>query len=137
MFNWFRKKTPRHFSDNKSAFAHACKLGYRPLIGALIPALLVEEGEYKKGEDHQFLIRLALTEGPRQVWCPVLKEARGVPSEGDLVGFRVVLIASDLPEDANLIGYIACRLLPIFVEHKGWVIGQNYTPPNLKPALHL
>ena len=46
MFDWFRKKEAQRleFSDNDTAFAHACTLGYRPLIGALIPALVQEEG---------------------------------------------------------------------------------------------
>jgi hypothetical protein len=63
--------------------------------------------------------------------------APAYPSVGDLVGFHIVRIASELPEEASLIGYIACRLDPVVVGGKKWRIGDNFTPSNLKPEIHL
>jgi hypothetical protein len=65
------------------------------------------------------------------------KETLGHPKPGDFVGFRVFMIADDLPEPVNLIGFIACRLERVFVEGKGWVVAQNYTPKNIKQAIRL
>jgi len=137
MFNWFGKKQIEkvEFPDNEAAFAHACSLGYRPLVGALIPALVQEEGERGSDGEHTYLIRLAAAGGDRTFWTSTLKGAKGLPAAGDLVGFRIVMIASDLPDDANLIGYLACRLDPVLVIGKGWLTSQIYTPDNLKPAL--
>jgi hypothetical protein len=134
MFNWFRKKKAQkleEFPDNATAFAHACTLGYRPLIGALIPALVQEEGSRGRDGEHTFLIRLAGENGgSRTLWSSTLKESQGYPREGDLVGFRIVMIASDLPEEANLIGYLACRLEPVLVAGKGWRAAQRYNTTN-------
>jgi hypothetical protein len=139
MFNWFRKKKAQRleFPDNVTAFEHACTLGYRPLIGALIPALVQEEGSRPPGGEHSFLIKLAGAEGGRTLWSSTLKGSQGYPRVGDLVGFRIVMIASDLPEEANLIGYLACRLEPVLVAGKGWLAAQIYTPDNIKPAIRL
>jgi hypothetical protein len=139
MFNWFSKKTGERleFPDNETAFRHACTLGYRPLIGALIPALVQEEGERGRDGEHTFLIRLAGEHGDRTFWSATLKESQAYPRVGDLVGFRIVTIASDLPEEASLIGYLACRLQPVLVAGKGWRAAQRYTPVNLKPAIRL
>jgi hypothetical protein len=139
MFNWFRKKDVQilEFPDNESAFAHACTLGYRPLIGALIPALVQEEGQRGRDGERTFLIRLASADGGLNLWSSTLKESLGFPKAGDLVGFRIVMIASDLPEEASLIGYLACRLQPVLVAGKGWRAAQRYTPVNLKPAIRL
>lgn len=139
MFNWFKKKkaAPQHFPDNESAFAHAITIGYRPLIGALIPALVRTDGGLGRDGERTFLIDLAAEGGTRTLWTCTLKESADYPAAGNLVGFRIVTIASDLPEDASLIGYIACRLEPILVPEKGWVVSQSYTPSDLKPALHL
>jgi hypothetical protein len=139
MFNWFRKKDPQilEFPDNDAAFAHACTLGYRPLIGALIPALVQEEGPRGRDGERTFLIRMAGAEGGLSLWSSTLKDSLGFPKAGDLVGFRIVMIASDLPEEASLIGYLACRLQPVLVEGKGWRAAQRYTPGNLKPAIRL
>lgn len=136
MFNWFRKrKEPIPFPDNQAAFAHACTLGYQPLIGALIPALVLEAGGFGPDGERTFQINLAVDGVGRAVWSSTLKDAKGFPKEGDFVGFRIVMIASDLPEHANLIGYLACRLEPVLVPGKGWRTAQIYTPDNLKPAL--
>lgn len=137
MFNWFSKKKPEllEFSDNEAAFAHACTIGYRPLIGALIPALVQEDGGLDRDGGRSYLIKLADADGGRTLWTSTLKGAKGYPSTGDLVGFRIVMIASDLPEEASLIGYLACRLEPVLVSGKGWRTAQVYTPENLKPAL--
>jgi hypothetical protein len=138
MFDWFRKKETLRleFPDNETAFAHACTLGYRPLIGALIPALVQEEGSPGRDGEHTFLIRLAVA-GGMTLWSSTLKETQGHPKPGDLVGFRIVMIASDLPEEASLIGYLACRLEPVLVAGKGWLAALRYTPDNIKPAIHL
>lgn len=138
MFKWFWKKERKaqEFPDNGSAFAHACAVGYTPLIGALIPALVLEEGERGRDGERTFLIRLAGMQSESTFWSCSLKEALGHPKEGDLVGFRIVTIADDLPAPVNLIGFIACRLDPVFVEGKGWVVAENYTPKNIKQAIH-
>src|SRR6266567_473477 len=121
MFNWFRKKDERlEFPDNQAAFAHACTLGYTPLIGGLIPALVEEEGGLGRDGERTYLIRLAESDGARKFWSSTLKESQSYPREGDFVGFRIVTIASDLPVHASLIGYIACRLERVLVLGKGW-----------------
>jgi len=139
MFNWFRKEKAQsvEFPDNETAFAHACTLGYLPLIGALIPALVLEEGSRGRDGEHTFQIRLAGGDGGLTLWSSTLKESQGYPSVGDLVGFRIVMIASDLPEEASLIGYLACRLEPVLVAGKGWRASLRYTPDNIKQAIRL
>ena len=139
MFKWFTKKKSERleFADNETAFAHACTLGYRPLIGALIPALVQEEGPPGSDGERTYLIRLAAEHGARELWSSTLKGSRGHPKAGDLVGFRIVTIASDLPEEASLIGYLACRLEPVLVAGKGWLAALVYTPDNIKPAIRL
>ena len=139
MFNWFRKKKQQkeEFPDNESAFQHACTLGYLPLIGALIPALVQEEGERGRDGEHTFLIKVACRQEGLTLWSSTLKEAQGYPEAGDLVGFRIVTIASDLPEEASLIGYLACRLEPVLVAGKGWLASQRYTPDNIKQPIRL
>jgi hypothetical protein len=140
MFGWLRRKpaAPVEFTDNQEAFAYACReLDNRVLINAVIPALVEEEGRRGSEGEHFFLLRLAGREGGRRLWAPTLKEVRTFPEVGDLVGFRVVTIASDLPADANVIGYIAFGLAPGYVPGQGWRIAVNFTPPNLKPELHL
>lgn len=134
MFNWFRKKKdPLQFTDNAAAFAHACSIGYTPLIGGLVPALVEEAGEVNRDGERAFLISLAGPQGAMKLWSCTLKGAPGHPDEGDFVGFKIVTIASDLPEPANLIGYIACRLDRVLVPGKGWAVAQNFTPENIKP----
>ena len=139
IFGWFAKKTPQsqQFPDNGTAFAHACTIGYQPLIGALIPALVEEEGGLGRDGERTYLIRLAGRHSGRKFWSCTLKEAKCHPQAGDLVGFRIVTIASDLPEQASLIGYIACRLERELVAGKGWAVAQNYTPDDIKRALRL
>jgi len=138
MFDWFHKKEAERleFPDNETAFTHACTLGYRPLIGALIPALVQEEGDLGRDGEHTYLIRLAVGQG-MTLWSSTLKETRGRPKVGDLVGFRIVMIVSDLPEEASLVGYLACLLDPVLVAGKGWLAAFRYTPDNIKPAIHL
>ncbi|MBJ6752571.1 hypothetical protein [Geomonas anaerohicana] len=134
MFNWFRKnKEELQFPDSAAAFAHACSIGYTPLIGGLVPALVQESGGLNRDGERTFLISLATPERALQLWSCTLKGAPGYPEEGEFVGFRVVTIASDLPEPVNLIGYIACRLEPRLVPGKGWAVAQTYTPENIKP----
>jgi len=139
MFNWFwkRERKALEFADSGSAFAHACAVGYTPLIGALIPALVLEEGERGRDGERTFLIRLAGDKSESEFWTCTLKETLGQPKPGDFVGFRVFMIADDMPEPINLIGFIACRLERVFVEGKGWVVAQNYTPKNIKQAIRL
>lgn len=134
MFNWFRKKRePLQFPDNAAAFAHACSIGYTPLIGGLVPALVEEAGGMNRDGERSYLISLAGPQGVMKLWSSTLKGAPGYPDEGDFVGFKIVTIASDLPEPANLIGYIACRLERVLVPGKGWAVAQNFTPDNIKP----
>jgi hypothetical protein len=139
MFNWFRKKEVQRleFPDNEAAFEHACTLGYPPLLEALIPALVVEEGKRGRDGEHTFLIRLAWKHSDETFWSATLKEAKNYPAAGDLVGFRIVMIAYDLPEHASLIGYLACRLDPVLVTGKGWSVAQSYVPDNIKKAIRL
>ena len=138
MFGWFRakEKPPLVFSDNRAAFDHACGLGYQPLNGALIPALVEEEGQQGDEGERYFRLSLALAGVSRELWACTLKEARDHPVVGELVGFRIVKVASDLPEPANLIGYIACGLEPVLVVKKGWRVAKSYTPADIKPELH-
>lgn len=138
MFNWFRKKESNlEFADNLSAFTHACSIGYTPLIGGLVPALVEEEGGLGLDGERNFLISLAGPHGAVKLWSCTLKDSLGQPEAGDFVGFRIVTIASDLPAPAHLIGYIACRLQPVLVSGKGWAVDRSYTPKNLKPAIRL
>ena len=139
MFGWLRRKTatPVEFADNGEAFAYACReCDIRLLMGAVIPALVEEEGTRGRDGERFFLLRLASRDGERRIWAPVLKESRTFPEVGDLVGFRVVTIASDLPEDANVIGYIAVGFAPVYAPGQGWRVAANYTPDNIKPELH-
>jgi hypothetical protein len=138
MFNLFRKKQKeiQEFPDNVTAFAHACTLGYEPLIGGLMPALVQEEGELGTAGERTFLISLAV-EGAPSFWTCTLKESKAYPKPGDFIGFRIVTIASDLPEYVNLIGYIACRLQTVLVPGRGWRVAESYTPANIKQDIHL
>ena len=139
MFEWFRGKqeTLTQFQDNESAFAHACSPGYELLINAKIPALVIEEGRRGRDGEHWYLLRLASQNGPLDIWGPTLSAAPACPRVGDLVAFRIVRIASELPEDARLVGYIACRLEPLLNSRKGWQVAESFRPDNLKPELHL
>lgn len=134
MFNWFSKKREvLQFPDDAAAFAHACSIGYTPLIGGLVPALVEESGGLNRDGERSFRISIAAPQGALELWSCTLKGSPGYPAEGDFVGFRIVTIASDLPEPANLIGYIACRLDRVLVTGKGWAVASNYTPENIKP----
>lgn len=139
MFGWFRKKEEEelHFPDNPAAFAHACALGYPPLLNAVIPAFVEDEGRRGPEGEHCYRIRLACGNSGREIWGCTMADAPGFPEIGDFVGYRIVKIASELPDDASLIGYIACKLEPVLVEKKGWRIAVSYTPANLKPELHM
>jgi len=137
---WFKKKEPQitSFPDNDSAFEHACKhQENKVLIDAILPALVEEEGKRGEEGEHWFKMRLANSEEESTVWGCTLKDAPGIPAVGDLVGFRIVRIANELPPGMNIIGYIACRLAPEHVSGKGWRVADNFTPKNLKPVLHL
>ena len=100
-------------------------------------ALVEQEGKRGAEGERTFLLRLADPQGGRRIWAPTLKEARTFPEIGDLVGFRVVRIASDLPVEIAVIGYIAVGLAPAYVPGRGWRIAASYTPPDLKPELHM
>ncbi|HEY6837670.1 MAG TPA: hypothetical protein VI389_02900 [Geobacteraceae bacterium] len=140
MFGWFtrRKPEPLVFSDSLEAFSYACgQSENRLLVNAVLPALVVEQGRMGEEGERYFLLRLATDTGEKKIWACTLKEATDFPGIGDFVGFRVVKIASDLPEDVNLIGYVAFKLLPEYVKSKGWRISSSYTPPDIKPELHM
>ncbi len=139
MFDWLRgkKETLTQFPDNESAFAHACSLRYPLLLDARIPALVMEEGRRGAEGEHWFLLHLAGQEGGLEIWGPTLPEAPGYPKAGDLVAFRIVRFATELPDDASLIGYVESRLDPVLNSRKGWHIAASFRPDNLKPELHL
>lgn len=139
MFDWFRRKEESiiEFPDNDAAFAHACTLGYPLSINARIPALVLEEGRRGVEGEHWYRLQLAGPHGAREIWGCTMAGAPAYPVAGDLVGFRIVRIATDLPEHASLIGYIACRLAPVLTDGKKWRIAANFTPDDLKPELHL
>lgn len=54
MFGWFRRKEEPQlaFPDNEAAFAHACTIGYRLLLNALIPAPVADEG--RRGAEGEY-----------------------------------------------------------------------------------
>jgi hypothetical protein len=139
MFDWFREKveTIMPFSDNESAFVHACTLRYPLLLNARIPALVMEEGRRGMDGEHWYRLHLASQEGKLDIWGPTLSDAPDQPDVGDLVAFRIVRFATELPEDASLIGYIDCRLEPVLNCRKGWRVAASFRPDNLKPELHL
>jgi hypothetical protein len=138
MLSWFGRKEepPVEFPDNRAAFAHACAAAGEPRLGEAIPALVEAEGARGRDGEHNYLLRLAGPAGGREIWAPTLAEAPARPEIGDLVAFRIVRIADELPDDARLIGFIACQLAPVWQKGKGWRIAANFTPPNLKPAIH-
>ena len=139
MFGWLRRKeeTVMQFPDNESAFAHACTLRYPLLLNARIPALVMEEGRRGAEGEHWFLLQLAGRDGVLDIWGQTMPEAPAYPKPGDLVAFRIVRIATELPEHASLIGYIDCRLEPVLNSKKGWRTATSFRPDNLKPELHL
>ena len=138
MFGLFSKTPPQRltFATNEEAFAHACRL-QRPeiLLEAVIPALVLKRGEIDSDGTHHFLLRLADRTGGRELWGVTLQEATSYPDEGDLVGFRIVKIATDLPVEVSIIGFIAVKLAPEYLEKKGWRIEANYTPANIRPTV--
>jgi len=138
MFDWFKKKEKRIgvFDDNPSAFRFACETSKHPfLIESVIPALVIDIGKSGPDGERFFLIKLATQDGGKDIWGCTLKEAEAFPSVGDFVGFRVVRIASELPEDMSLIGYIAMRLEPVHVEGDGWKVAESFTPVGIKPTI--
>jgi hypothetical protein len=137
MLGWFkRKKPPLDFPDNQAAFDYACEhFDNRVLIEALIPALVEEQGRNGNEGERYFRIRLAAKGGGRSLWACTLKEAVDWPQVGDLVGFRVVMVADDLPEEMNVIGFIAVKLQPVCVPGKGLRVAKSYTPKNIKPTV--
>jgi len=139
MFEWFHRKEepPLVFADNEAAFAHACTMGNRLLLNALVPGLVVGEGRRGSEGEHCFRLRLAGPKGAFEMWCCTMADAPAYPVVGDLVAFRIVRIATELPEDASLIGYIAVKLEPQLDVRKGWRIAASFTPAHLKPELHL
>jgi hypothetical protein len=139
MFDWLRGKeeASTQFPDNESAFAHACTLHYPLLLNARIPALVMEEGRRGAEGEHWFLLHLAGQEGVLEIWGPTMPEAPAYPHVGDLVAFRIVRFATELPDDASLVGYIESRLEPVLNSRKGWHIATSFRPDNLKPELHL
>jgi hypothetical protein len=138
MFDWFRRKEEptREFADTASAFAHACTLRYQFLIDARVPALVMEEGRRGTEGEHWFLLHLAGPQGVLEVWGCTMAGAPAYPKSGDLVAFRIVRIATEMPEEASLIGYIECRLDPFLIGAHKWRVAETYVPDNLKPELH-
>ncbi|KAF0215766.1 MAG: hypothetical protein FD174_4012 [Geobacteraceae bacterium] len=137
MFGWFKKEAELHvFESNLAAFEYACEhLENRPLLEAVIPAMVEEKGKVGDEGEQYFRLRLAGKGGGRELWACTLKEATDYPEVGDLVGFKVVKVASDLPEEANIIGFIAFTLEPVLAEKKGWRIAKSYVPQNIRPTV--
>jgi hypothetical protein len=138
MFGWFARKPlePLLFESNQAAFDYACRhQDHHILLEALIPALVLESGTVEPDGARHFLLRLADKDGGRELWCCTLKEATDFPEVGDLVAFRVVKIASDLPVEISVIGFIAAKLAPELVIKRGWRIRKSYTPDNIKQAV--
>ena len=124
------------FENNEAAFDYACTR-QKPeiLLEAAIPALVLDLGTVDMDGVRHFLLRLAGSDGGRELWACTLNEATAYPEVGDLVCFRVVKIAPDLPDEASVIGYIAAKLAPVWVEKKGWQVLESYTPANIKPIV--
>jgi len=139
MFGWLRgkKEVLTQFPDNETAFAHACTLRYPLLLDARVPALVMKEGRRGAEGEHWFLLHLATQEGVLEIWAPTMPGAPAYPNAGDLVAFRIVRFATELPDDASLIGYIESRLDPVLNSRRGWHITASFRPDNLKPELHL
>lgn len=139
MFNWLRRKNepPLLFADNEAAFAHACGLKYRLLINAVIPGIVCDIGQRGREGERFFRLRLAGPEGEFRIWGCTMADAPAYPELGDLVAFRIIRIAAELPEDAQLIGYISGKLEPVLDKRRGWRVATSYTPAHLKPELHL
>lgn len=139
MFDWFRRKEEptREFPDNASAFAHACTLHYQLLQEARIPALVMEEGRRGAEGEHWFRLHLAGPDGVVERWGCTMAGAPGYPEAGDLVAYRIVRIATEMPEEASLVGYIESRLDPFLIGMNKWRIGTSYIPDNLKPEIRL
>jgi hypothetical protein len=138
MFDWFWKKEEAllEFADNRAAFEYACThLPNRILLEAVIPALVEEEGQRGRDGERFFSIRLAGTDGGRELWACTLAEATDWPAIGDLVGFRVVTFADDIAPDPAPIGYISSVLAPVLVGRKGWRIARNLTPTDIKQTI--
>ena len=137
MFNWFgkREESAKEFPDNRAAFAHACTMAYKPLLGAVIPALVVEEGARGREGERNYLVRLAGEGGGREIWACTMAQAPAQPEIGDLVAFRIVRIADELPAEASLIGFLACKLDPVLQRGKWWRVSTSFTPANLKPEI--
>lgn len=139
MFDWLRpkNKSTRNFPDNQSAFAHACGMRYQLLLEARIPALVIEEGRRGAEGEHWFLLHLAGPEGAQEIWGCTMAGAPALPEIGDLVAYQIVRIATELPPQAQLIGYIASRLDPVLVDGRLWRVAIDLSPPDLKPVLHM
>ena len=130
-------RCPVVFENNQAAFDYACTR-QKPeiLLEAAIPALVLESGTVDHGRSQ------ALPAAPgrqrRRPGALGLHAERGdsaTPEWETWYAFRVVKIAPDLPEEASVIGYIAAKLAPVWVEKKGWQVLESYTPANIKPTV--
>lgn len=137
MFDWLRKEGKVHeFACVDDAFSFACAgLDPKLLIEAVVPALVLEKGHEESDGGKCFRLKLAGKVNCREIWGCTLGGAGGAPEPGDLVGFRIVSIAEDVPEDMGIIGYIAMKLEPVYVERRGWRIAKSYTPENIKKPI--
>ncbi|SNB47838.1 hypothetical protein [Geobacter sp. DSM 9736] len=136
MFGWLKRKNdePVSFENNEAAFAFACEnLKYRVLAEAVIPALVLYSGKRGDEGEQYFRLRLAVPER-MELWGCTLKGAPALPEPGELVGFRVVRVATDMPEELSVVGYISCGLEPI-VAGRAWKHRRSYAPDNIKPTV--
>ena len=137
MFGWLwkSKKEVHVFESGRQAFEYAwASMNYGILLEAVIPALVEEKGERGPEGEHYFRLRLAIKEGITELWGCTLKEATDYPEVGDFVGFRIVRVATELPPEMSIIGYISCKLEPVLVGIS-WKIAKNYTPANIKQTV--
>lgn len=138
MFGWLKKKDGRilAFESNAAAFDYACtNLPNKLLLESVVPAMVEAVGAIGSEGERNFQLRIADKTGGWEMWGCTLKGAPSCPGVGDLVGFRIVRIASELPAGMNVIGYIAVKLAPVLVPGKGWKIDRSYVPDNIKQTI--
>ena len=98
MFGWFKKNSepPLVFPDNRAAFDYAIShMDYPLLLGAVIPALVEEEGKAGAEGERYYLLRLATRGGDRasarRMWQQIFEQAEeGVLRENARERLRVL-----------------------------------------------
>ena len=133
--DWLRG-TVHVFPDAAGAWLWACEnLKNEFLVEAVIPGIVIGPETGTAGGGNCFRLRLSSRQGGRDFVACLLPGAAGAPEPGDLVSFRIVRIADDLPEEIGVIGYIEARLAPVYAARRGWKVLHSYVPKNLKPQI--